>query len=89
MLQAIDNHWINHIDDMQYLREKVGLYGYAQLDPLMIYKKEAYEKFELLNANIHQEIIVNLLKANVPQNRDIQINMMPSEQPQIIKINTD
>ncbi len=50
----IDKYRVNHIDDMQYLREKVGLMGYAQLDPLVIYKKESFAKYKSLNMLINQ-----------------------------------
>lgn len=51
-LHFIDKLWVDHIDDMQNLREKVGLMSYAQLDPLVMYKKESFEKFQELLANI-------------------------------------
>ena len=47
-IHYIDTLRVNHIDEMQYLREKVGLMWYAQLDPLIIYKKESYEKYQTL-----------------------------------------
>ncbi len=47
-LYHIDTLWIKHLDDMEYLRDKVGLMGYAQLDPLVVYKAEAFEKFQTL-----------------------------------------
>lgn len=63
-LAMIDKYWIAHIDDMQYLREKVGLYGYAQQDPLIIYKKEAFDKFEKLMFNIKQETIAIIFRTD-------------------------
>ena len=42
-LHFLDKLWIDHIDEMQNLREKVGLMSYAQMDPLVIYKKESFE----------------------------------------------
>jgi preprotein translocase subunit SecA len=51
-LSTIDKYWVDHIDAMQYLRDKVGLYGYAQQDPLIIYKQEAFQKFEQLMGTI-------------------------------------
>lgn len=63
-LAMIDKYWIDHIDDMQYLRDKVGLYGYAQQDPLVIYKKEAFEKFEKLMFNIKQETIAIVFRTD-------------------------
>jgi preprotein translocase subunit SecA len=53
----IDKHRVSHIDEMQYLREKVGLVGYAQLDPLVIYKKESYDKYQALNKIINQSTV--------------------------------
>jgi preprotein translocase subunit SecA len=47
-LYHIDTLWIKHLDEMEELRDKVGLVGYAQLDPLVIYKSEAYNKFQTL-----------------------------------------
>ncbi|HMS91201.1 MAG TPA: SEC-C metal-binding domain-containing protein, partial [Candidatus Absconditabacterales bacterium] len=47
-LYHLDTLRVKHLDDMEYLRDKVGLMGYAQLDPLVVYKSEAYEKFQTL-----------------------------------------
>lgn len=64
-LYVLDKYWQEHIDDMQYLREKVSLYGYAQLDPLVIYKKEAYEKFQRLLRVLKTETVANVFRANI------------------------
>jgi preprotein translocase subunit SecA len=56
-LSMIDKYRVSHIDEMQYLREKVGLVGYAQLDPLVIYKKESYDKYQALNKIINQSTV--------------------------------
>jgi len=42
---------------LQYLRERVSMYGYAQQDPLVMYKKEAYDKFNRLLMDIKQETL--------------------------------
>ena len=47
-LYHLDTLRVKHLDDMEYLRDKVGLMWYAQLDPLVVYKAEAYEKFQIL-----------------------------------------
>lgn len=47
-LYHVDTLRVKHLDDMEYLRDKVGLMGYAQLDPLIVYKSEAYDKFQTL-----------------------------------------
>lgn len=65
-LSMIDKHRVAHIDEMQYLREKVSLMWYAQLDPLVIYKKESYEKYKTLNT------IINTSTVNMIANTDFQ-----------------
>lgn len=47
-LAAIDELWMNHIDSMAHLREEVAFEGYAQKNPLVIYKERAYDKFVIL-----------------------------------------
>lgn len=44
----LDKLWVSHIDEMQYLRDKVWFMWYAQQDPLIVYKKESFEKFQTL-----------------------------------------
>ncbi|USN56230.1 MAG: hypothetical protein H6766_04040 [Candidatus Peribacteria bacterium] len=56
-LNIIDHYWIDHIDVMQHVRDKVGLMSYAQIDPLVQYKREAYELFLQLQANIDRDIV--------------------------------
>jgi len=45
MLQTVDNLWKDHLLNMDHLKEGIGLRGYAQQDPLLIYKKEGFEMF--------------------------------------------
>ncbi|MBU0626161.1 hypothetical protein KKG31_07900 [Patescibacteria group bacterium] len=59
-LHHIDTLWVKHIDEMEYLRDKVGLMGYAQLDPLVMYKQEAFEKFQTLLYNLKVDITTYL-----------------------------
>lgn len=47
-LYHLDTLRVKHLDEMEYLRDKVGLMWYAQLDPLIVYKSEAYDKFQTL-----------------------------------------
>jgi preprotein translocase subunit SecA len=63
-LSVMDKHWVQHIDEMYYLREKVSLYGYAQIDPLVMYKKEAFDKFQRLLFTIKKETLAQVLRYN-------------------------
>ena len=56
-LQVINNKWVEHLNAMEYLREGIHLRGYAQQDPLVAYKKEAYEMFMALQESIQDEIV--------------------------------
>lgn len=64
-LDVIDNYRVDHIDEMQYLRDKVWLYGYAQQDPLVLYKQEWYTKFLQLWIDIKSDILSNIYKADL------------------------
>lgn len=66
-LESIDKYWIEHIDTMQHLREKVGLYGYAQQDPLVIYKQESYKLYSQLWLSIKLEFLSLLFKIDFTQ----------------------
>lgn len=79
-LTMIDKNWIEHIDEMQYLREKVGLVGYAQLDPLVVYKKEAYAKYQALNSMINQGTVSLLSNTDFSQ---ISQNIKAQQQQQL------
>jgi preprotein translocase subunit SecA len=62
-LSSIDELWMNHIDSMAHLREEVAFEGYAQKNPLIIYKERAYDKFVILMNTIGLRVIKWLLTA--------------------------
>jgi len=64
-LRAIDTFWMNHLDDIDYLREGIGLRGYGQRDPLVEYKKEAFLLFQNLMAAIRSAVITNIFKVGI------------------------
>jgi len=55
-LDVINRKWMEHLANMDYLREGIGLRGYAQQDPLVVYQKEAFEMFENMQHAIQDEI---------------------------------
>lgn len=61
-LRAIDTLWIEHLDQMAYMREGIGLRGYGQRDPLVEYKNEAYGMFTALIANIQKQVVYSIYK---------------------------
>ncbi|MDP4132863.1 MAG: SEC-C metal-binding domain-containing protein, partial [Bacillota bacterium] len=61
MLQVVDRHWMQHIDDMDQLREGIGLRSYAQHDPIVEYQTVGYDMFEELISTIQDETVKYLL----------------------------
>jgi preprotein translocase subunit SecA len=69
VLQIIDNQWIAHLQDMDHMKEGIGLRGYGQLDPLREYKKEGYALFEELMDRIREETLITLSRIPVLRQR--------------------
>jgi preprotein translocase subunit SecA len=65
MLQVIDSQWKDHLLGMDHLKEGIGLRGYGQKDPLVEYKKEAFDVFAAITARISTEIVTRLFKMQV------------------------
>ena len=57
MLRTVDNRWVRHLTDLDELREGIGLRAFAQLDPLIAYKKEAHEMYQEFVASISRDIV--------------------------------
>jgi len=64
-LSAIDKYWTDHLTAIEDLREGINLRGYAQLDPLVEYKNEAYSMFEKLISDINYEVTRRLFKIEI------------------------
>ncbi len=67
LLKVIDNKWMNHIDDMEQLRQGIGLQAYGQRDPLVEFKKGAYEMFEDMTSAVKEDTIRILYNMRVEQ----------------------
>ena len=67
LLKAIDRKWMDHIDDMDQLRQGVGLQAYGQRDPLVEYKMSGYEMFDEMTQNIKEETVKILFRIHVEQ----------------------
>ncbi len=81
LLQTIDMLWMDHLEVIDYLKTGIRLRGYAQRDPLVEYKNEAFLLFEKLLLNITEQYIINLLRINV------QITPKPPEEFQKVSTN--
>ena len=67
LLKVIDRKWMDHIDDMDQLRQGIGLQAYAQKDPLIEYKLSGYDMFDSLTDNIRIDTVKLLFHVRVEQ----------------------
>ena len=67
LLKVIDRKWMDHIDDMDQLRQGIGLQAYGQKDPLVEYKMSGYEMFDEMTQNIKEETVRLLFHVRIEQ----------------------
>ena len=65
LLRVIDQKWMDHIDDMDQMRQGIGLHAYAQRDPLIEYKYSAYDMFNEMSENIQIDTIKTLYRIRI------------------------
>ena len=70
MLSSLDKKWREHLYEMDYLKEGIGLRAMAQRDPLVEYKSEGYEMFQAMNDGIKEETVRNLFHVATPAERE-------------------
>jgi len=71
-LQVLDSQWKDHLLGMDHLKEGIGLRGYAQRDPLVEYKREAFEVFSEMTGRIASEIVSRLFKIQVAKEKEVE-----------------
>lgn len=69
MLQTLDSLWKDHLLSMDHLREGVGLRGYAQVDPIIAYKREGYTLFETMMATFATDTLEKLFRVEVQEEK--------------------
>ena len=67
LLKVIDRKWMNHIDDMDQLRQGIGLQAYGQRDPLVEYKMSGYEMFESMTTSIQEDTVRLLMHVKLEE----------------------
>ena len=65
MLQVVDRKWMDHIDNMDQLRQEIGLRGYGQRDPVVEYKFEGFDMFEEMIRSIQEDTVKYIYNAQV------------------------
>ena len=77
LLKTIDRKWMDHIDDMDQLRQGIGLQAYAQRDPLNEYKMAGYDMFNEMMASIREDTVKMMFRVKVEK---------PEEREQVAKV---
>ncbi len=67
LLRVVDSKWMEHLDAMDNLREGVGLRAYGQQDPLVVYKREAYEMYQQMLQAIREEVVRMMFHLQITQ----------------------
>jgi len=73
-LRVIDRNWMSHLDNMDELRQGIGLRAYGQKDPLTEYKFESFDMFNEMTASIREEIIKNIFRIEVHKSGKLDKN---------------
>ena len=80
MLQTVDNLWKDHLLSMDHLKEGIGLRGYAQQNPLIVYKKEGFEMFNEMISRIKEQTLGILFRIQIEEPKKINHLRQPKEQ---------
>ena len=80
LLQCVDNHWIDHIDAMDQLRQGIGLRALGQQDPVIAYKMEGFDMFDDMIKHIQEDTVRYLF--------NITIEQQPKERKSIVDVDT-
>jgi len=78
-LGSIDQHWKDHLLNMDHLKEGVGLRGYGQKDPLVEYKKEGFTLFKLMDEQVKTDVITKLYRIQITREEQVE-QLQPKEQ---------
>ncbi len=80
MLQTVDNLWKDHLLSMDHLKEGIGLRGYAQQNPLIVYKKEGFDMFQSMISRVKEETLGILFRIQISEPDKINDLRQPKEQ---------
>jgi preprotein translocase subunit SecA len=78
MLRVVDSKWMDHIDDMDQMRQGVSLQSYGQRDPLTEYRFQSYDMFDELGRNIQSETVRQMFNVNLAT--------QPTKRQQVVKV---
>ncbi len=70
LLESIDTHWREHLTAIEELRQSIGLQAYAQVDPLVAFKREGHDMYQQLVQNIRKQVAKTVFKVRIVQNTE-------------------
>ena len=76
LLRTVDSKWMDHIDDMEQLKEGVRLQGYAQKDPVVEFKMQSYDVFNEMTASIEETVVKTLLHVHKKNENMQRVNLV-------------
>ena len=83
MLQTVDNLWKDHLLSMDHLKEGIGLRGYAQQNPLIVYKKEGYDMFQNMIDRVKEETLGILFRIQIAEPEKLEDYRQPKQQQMV------
>ncbi len=84
LLQAIDGHWKEHLLAMDHLKEGVGLRGYAQENPLVVYKKEGFRAFMEMRDRIEEDVLEKLFLIQLVREEEAREIQQPAKPTRMV-----
>jgi preprotein translocase subunit SecA len=82
-LLTIDEHWRDHLYELDHLKGGIGLRAYGQKDPLVEYKREAYALFETLLGEVNEDFVQRLFRVQLVQDQPDPMPRAPRQQPMV------
>lgn len=79
LIESIDTHWREHLTAIEELRQSIGLQAYAQVDPLVAFKREGHDMYQQLVANIRKQVARTVFKVRITQNQPQGATSAPGE----------
>jgi len=89
MLMTVDSLWKDHLLSMDHLKEGIGLRGYAQQNPLIVYKKEGFEMFQDMIARIKEETVGILYRVQLAESEPVEQLRQSQEQKMVFSSGGD
>ena len=71
-LEDIDKQWVEHLTNMEHLRDGIGLRGYGQRDPKQEYKKEGYDIFVTMMAAVSSNVVTKVMRVQLQKESEIE-----------------